>query len=379
MSVSGGPLHSESDTNTMIRFAASPATAEVLPHGTSVSGAGNPRDSWLRHRIHRCVSDCPDTVGRVVEDAEQAQESYTPIAVEMAWRKAHIDDLPGSRLKDDLEALNRCSYTFGENAKQLATHMASFLGTGQHVHKVSEEYVLELVRLLHNYLMSVTTLIEAQRVVMRHRWPAEKKDGKSEFERNDYTNQLGIAFDSGEAAFMVKLRNYSTHYAIPVPGISTTMSWGASRQVELVNALKLDRDLLLRFDGWGAVAKGFLEEQESKFDFAPIIERYMKSAREFFAWFWDQINRRSSEAKAELHCKATELFLWYSEQDVRPEWMTSGGEPPPGWNGRRELRRKRAQKRIERYAYGSRGHGGIAVDSRGVAMPGEDSWTPLPR
>lgn len=35
------------------------------------------------------------------------------ITSEMERRKAYLEAVPGFRLKEDLEALNRCSYTFG--------------------------------------------------------------------------------------------------------------------------------------------------------------------------------------------------------------------------------------------------------------------------
>ena len=59
---------------------------------------------------------------------------------------------------------------------------------------------------------------------MRHRWPSAKKGEYSEFETTDYAAQLQKTFETGEAEFMQKLRNYCTHYSIPVPGLGTSMS-----------------------------------------------------------------------------------------------------------------------------------------------------------
>lgn len=111
-----------------------------------------------------------------------------PITAELQRRKAYLEALPGARLKEDLDALNRCSYTFGQNAQELADHVGRFLGSATlNARELSDDYVNELVRLLHNYLASVTSLIDAQRVVMRHRWPATTKGERSEFETTDYT------------------------------------------------------------------------------------------------------------------------------------------------------------------------------------------------
>jgi hypothetical protein len=300
-----------------------------------------------------------------------------PITAEMARRRAHLESLPGHQLKVDLEALNRCSYTFSRNAQELTNHVGRFLHSATTSAKeLSDDYVNELVRLLHNYLTSVTSLIDAQRVVMRHRWPSAKRGEHSEFETMDYAAQLKNTFETGEAEFMQKLRNYCTHYSIPVPGLGTRMSWEAGGPVIRVNTLQLDRDELLRWDEWRAAATAYLLAQPEKFDFAPIIERYMSAARAFFQWFWEQVNERSSEIVAELNEKATEVKLWYDEHDLRPDWLFRGdGLPPPDWNGRLE----RAKRRHARYRHGTQGFRVSVIDTRGTIELGPTDWDPLPK
>ncbi|MET8423898.1 hypothetical protein [Nocardia sp. NPDC004860] len=310
----------------------------------------------------------------------EQREYRTPLVAEMERRKALIEVLPGARLKADLDAMNRCSYIIGANGKELADHVGQFVSSRQHVNDVSDTYVNELVRLLHNYLASVTSLIDAQRVVMRHRWPSKNKDEKSEFERKDYADQLRATFATGEAEFMVKLRNYCTHYSVPLPALGTTIKWENGGPVIHVNTLQLDRDKLLRWDSWGAAAKAYLERQDAHFDLAPIIESYMKSVRKFYEWFWTEIDTRSEAQKDELRARATELQLWHDENNVRPDWLTAGQEQPANWNrvGRRVMRHLRAQKRIERYAHGTRGFSVSTVNSDGEIVFIRDDWSPLP-
>ena len=90
---------------------------------------------------------------------------------EMDKRRAHLEALPAYQLREDLEALKRSFYIFNTNATELASHVGRFLASTQLSQQLSDNYVNELVRLLHNYLTSVTSLIDSQRVVMRHRWP----------------------------------------------------------------------------------------------------------------------------------------------------------------------------------------------------------------
>ena len=76
-----------------------------------------------------------------------------PVTVEMDRKKAHLEALPGFRLKEDFEALNRCSYTFGRNAQELTEHVGRFLASPTlNAQELTDDYVNELVRLLHNYL-----------------------------------------------------------------------------------------------------------------------------------------------------------------------------------------------------------------------------------
>jgi hypothetical protein len=298
-----------------------------------------------------------------------------PVAAEMERRTAYLEALPGARLKEDLDALNRCSYTFGRNAQELADHIGKFLQSSLSAQEVSDDYVNELVRLLHNYLTSVTSMIDAQRVVMRHRWPTPGR-GQSEFETQDYAAKLRDTFETGEAEFMQKLRNYCTHYSIPVPGLGTKMSWHQGGPVTVVNTLQLDRDGLLRWDEWRAAAKTYLRNQPQRFDFAPIVERYMASARVFFEWFWDEVNRRSAEIRDELEAKGVEVQLWWDENNLNPDWLYKGdGMRPPGWSGRRE----RAKRRIARYRNGTQGFRVSVIDSEGIVELGATDWDALPR
>ncbi|MGE5694559.1 MAG: hypothetical protein ACM4D3_04785 [Candidatus Sericytochromatia bacterium] len=276
------------------------------------------------------------------------------------------------------------------NANELATHIREFLNSHHIAREVPEDYVNELVRRLHNYLTSVTSLVESRRIVMRHRWPGKagnadiceacgrpmpSKEDKSEFEAVDYSEKLAEAFETGERVFMSKLRNYCTHYSIPLPQLSTTWTWERGVGSMTVNTLQLDRDKPLRWDGWEGPAKAFLESRPEYFDLAPIVESYVNAANQFAAWFWEQINRRSAALIDEITSKATELKLWHDENVAPPDWFERG-EPaaPRGWNAKRW----KAGLRKNRYVLGTRGFNVWSVDIAGViVLEKGDDWTPL--
>ncbi|QTI67478.1 hypothetical protein [Gordonia polyisoprenivorans] len=309
------------------------------------------------------------------DDDVTVEEVYkSPFGIEMERRKAHIEALPGARFKEDLEALNRASYVFGTNGQELAAHVWRFVNSQMNVQNLDDQYVNELVRLLHNYLTSVSSLIDAQRVVVRHCWPDEKDPERVAFQA-EYDKQRTGTFETDEAAFVTKLRNYCTHYAIPLPGLGTSISHSWGGPVIQVNTLQLDRDRLLRWSGWGGSAKSYLGAQPDKFDLAPIIERYMAATRTFYEWFWNEVNERNRSIRDELQEKAKELFLWHQECNYMPDWFHEGRESgPPGWSAARDL----AHLRAERFAYGTRGYVAHIVTRDGVIEMREDPWWPFP-
>jgi hypothetical protein len=224
------------------------------------------------------------------------------------------------------------------NAEELSHHATQFLTGRRFSRDMDDEFEMELVRFLHNYLTSVYSLIEAQRVVMRHCW-----GNGSEFEKGEYTDHRKASFETGEAEFMTELRNYCTHRSIPLPGISTTFSGGRGRPTLLVNRLTLDRDALLTWKKWTAPAKAYLRAKEPQFDLRPVIESYVIIASAFFNWFVDEINKRNAEIKTEYMNAAEALKKWY---EAETGMNTEGFRklfPPPSGGGRSQRRGQRQQ------------------------------------
>jgi hypothetical protein len=118
-------------------------------------------------RSSKGVEACPHVALRSKPwQRNQRPGPSTGIPSQLSSRGARttFEALPGYRLKLDLKALNRCSYTFGRNAEELSRHVGQFLLSRTTLaRELSDEYVNELVRLLHNYLTSITTLIDAER------------------------------------------------------------------------------------------------------------------------------------------------------------------------------------------------------------------------
>jgi hypothetical protein len=271
----------------------------------------------------------------------------TPFGIERDKRMAELEAMPGFRLNGDLAALGRAGHVMYKNAEELSRHGDQFLRSRRHFSQdVDDEFEKELVRFLHNYLTSVYSLIEAQRVVMRHCWGEN-----SEFETGEYTAHRKASFETGEAEFMTELRNYCTHRSVPLPSIITTFSGGRGRPNLLINRLTLDKDPLLKWKKWTAPAKAYLRAKEQQFDLGPVIESYVNTAAAFFNWFVEQINERNADIKAEFVAAAEAYQKWYEEEmGMNTEGYRKLFGPPSGGNqserrGQRQQPKRRAKSK----------------------------------
>jgi len=270
------------------------------------------------------------------------QQSWTnPFAAEYEHRKAEVLAMAGFEFKVDLEALGRAGHVLVKNADDLVSHPRVFLHGRRYVPHVSDEYENELVRFLHNYLTAVYSLIEAQRVVMRHRW-----GDQSQFETGIYTERRRAVFETGEAEFMTELRNYCTHRSIPVPGMVTTLFGEAGQPPQIRNALKLDRDKLLGWKKWTAPAKAYLRAKDPEFDLLPVIQSYINGVRQFFDWFVQEIQNQNADITDAYMTAAQELRDWYVAQTGVTDEFLSGGRPlsPAKGQGQREQPKRRTKR-----------------------------------
>jgi hypothetical protein len=240
---------------------------------------------------------------------EETQTFKTRFGTDYDKRKAELHAMPGFRLKNDIDSLRRAGHVMSKNADELNRHAAKFLQRRTMARDTTDEYADELVRYLHNYLTSVYSLIEAQRVVMRHCWGE-----KAEFELGEYTEHRKGSFETGEAEFMTELRNYSTHRSIPLPGISTNFSWVQGGPTIMENKLTLDRDKLLEWKKWTAPAKEYLRAKDEKFDLLPVLHSYVATASEFYSWFVNEIRERNADDIGEYTKAVEDYNEWHREE-----------------------------------------------------------------
>ena len=121
----------------------------------------------------------------------------------------------------------------------------------------------------------------------------------------------------------------------------TTLLGEKGKPPRLVNALKLDRDALLTWDGWTAPARTYLEAMDPQFDLLPVIESYMTKTSQCFNWFTMEVNKRCATIKKEYLTAAEELKDWYQQETgITDEFLNAR---PPGQGSASQRRGQRQQ------------------------------------
>lgn len=303
-------------------------------------------------------------------------------AQERERRVQLLDELPGKGHHERLETLNRASGIFSSNLVELGNHLSSFVNTGRNVHDLPDGYELEAVRLFHNYLSSVATLRDMQRVTHRSVWPAklpierriDERDSRTIWEVEFYRPAVEELFGDDDINFLFDLRNCSLHRTVPIMSVGTTWSEGPSGGVTQFNTVTLKRSELDKYKKWTGASKRYLGTQNSDVEFLALIEKHSQRARRFYQWFWDKVVDAVRCDVDEYLGKGKELSLWLAEEMVVPDFEEHyGGMPVPG-----SLRRKRAEARLKRAEYGTGGWRNITVDVAGNVVVGESDWGPLP-
>lgn len=311
------------------------------------------------------------------EDQETVTSWTNPWIAEYERRKAMLMELRAFQVIAMMRDLNLTSYAFSKNLEELQAHVVKYPQIGQSQPfdpDLGDPFGIELARLFANLLASAKSLISGQRTILREVWPSVGNQ-LSEFERGEYTEKRLAVFEADEAKLLVELRNYSQHKFLPY----LNPAWAFSQSVPMAEfQFRLRVEPLLKWNALKAEVRKYLQEQGDSIDLMPILSRYSAAVREFYRWFWIEVEDEVRPERIEYDAHASELILYGEEVFLTPHWIREpGGEPPIGWDGARWRRRSLAEIRQRRWANGHRSFRGITVDSEGVAQVGDHPWTAI--
>jgi len=131
----------------------------------------------------------------------------------------------------------------------------------------------ETNRHFHNFLTSITTLVDHTRHLM-------KKDFVKKEHHQEYQLKVKAAFATDPLAqFLQDFRNYITHYAIPQIGL--TKLFGSSLADAKPGELYIDLDHLETRFNWSAPSRFFIEKNKPQVRMLKLVDDYEAKARSF--------------------------------------------------------------------------------------------------
>jgi hypothetical protein len=240
-----------------------------------------------------------------VSENDSNETTYqSQFGIEVERREAHLAALPGSVYREWFESLNRASKVFSGNSSELEKHLTKFVGTPTFVSELSDDFGDESARLLHNYLAALATLRDTQRSI-HHKLSPEPDDNdpnRTRWEVTVWDPKRKQLYGDDPIAFLVKLRDYSLHYTIPVVTMATSFesTGGPGGPMQFNNTVAVHRPELLKWNRWTTEAKRYIDTHDGdNIELLPLVALYSTRVREFFGWFWKQVEDHSG---AEYRC-----------------------------------------------------------------------------
>ena len=181
----------------------------------------------------------------------------------------------------------------------------------------------EPMRLLHNFVASVLSLIDHSRVLTNELYPQGRgfPEYQTEVDKTFAKNPL--------ARFVKELRQFAQHYALPHVGFTAHFVNGDGGAT-ITRTLQLSKRQLREFSGWSSVARAFMNSQPENFDFSEIVSSYVELVRTFYRWMLQRqqaihandvaaVNAKKEEARrilAEDMPRALEFGLRVHQQGI---------------------------------------------------------------
>jgi len=120
------------------------------------------------------------------------------------------------------------------------------------------------------------TLRGVQRAIHRQLWPDkyapdDKDDRRTKWQVEVWEPRVAATFGDVPIRFLIDLRNFLVHYAIP-PVTLTTMWHGCGGQpMPWENIVALDRGELLKWSGWSGASRKYIETHDGDIAFIALL------------------------------------------------------------------------------------------------------------
>ncbi len=154
-------------------------------------------------------------------------------------------------------------------------------------------FLVEVTRLLHNYVASAMTLVDHTRILVRELYNGSEF---SEF-NNEYNAEIESKFQLNPLhQFVQGLRNYIVHKGLPIVG--GNLDPNKIETYLIINFAELRDDFK-----WNKLAKEFISSRVEDEKLEIIVSDYCKLVSEFHEWFY----KRQLAIQAEKFKEANKL------------------------------------------------------------------------
>lgn len=139
----------------------------------------------------------------------------------------------------------------------------------------SKKFYLDLNRLLLNYFSIVKSFLDYLETDFKRTY------GKGTVQVKSFKNVLSYCFDNSFAyRFFYKLRNYAQHIDLPINDIKLNAKRvSPDKVIHFPKILFSKKELLSKFDEWGAIVKKDLEEKEEEFEVFNLLQEHIESIK----------------------------------------------------------------------------------------------------
>lgn len=223
-----------------------------------------------------------------------------------------IEATEGWRVQSYMRSLDASYSVFLGSHKELERYLHAMARPevaitlwGDDENKLLRQYNLQVLRLLHNYLASVKSLVEHTRIVSR------KLYSGTPFWR-EYDEKVKTTFtDRPLARFVQDFRNYILHKGLPATNTRFSLDREPdSSDFRMDSYVTLDVASLLKWDKWTHAALSYLRSSPKKLRLDEVVTNYTGTVREFYDWFGQrqrEIHAEDFNVLARLQAKAKEV------------------------------------------------------------------------
>jgi hypothetical protein len=198
------------------------------------------------------------------------------------------DQLEGTKITYKVMNLQNSQYILDKNYEDLLNLIEDYekdlnLWSIEYRDKL-DSLQKEMLRLLHNYSLSIFSLIEHTRNFLRDLNNEKLSEGHKLL-----VKELKI---DEKSLFIQELRNFVQHYKLPF--ISARMLVTVLNQTGkgiYKQDILLDKTNLLDWKGWSRESRSYLENKKENIDLKEVVEIYHKWVKSFYTCFYELIKR----------------------------------------------------------------------------------------